>query len=224
MVPWKLIERVSIPGDNGEMSLCQRGEEYSIRVDGRELMNSRIHASEETLASLACASLPSRRPRVLIGGLGMGFTLAAANRFLPADAHIEVAELVPAVIAWNRGILGALSGHPLVDKRVRLHAGDVRVVLEQARDRFDAILLDVDNGPNGLTQVANQWLYESSGLGQIRRALKPGGNLCVWSVRPDAAFTKRLGKTGFDTKVHRAAARAQGRGPSHPIWVATKPA
>ncbi|HWG85774.1 MAG TPA: hypothetical protein VNT60_09860, partial [Deinococcales bacterium] len=192
-MPWVELARAPVPGGAGELSLHRRGGEYSIRLaSGGELMNSRLHGSEEALASLACARLSSRAaPRVLVGGLGMGFTLAAALAALPPNASVTVAELVPAVIEWNRGELGACAGHPLRDPRVQAVAADVRELIGAARRSYDAILLDVDNGPGGLTSAANDDLYSPVGLAAARRALSAGGVLAVWSAHPDAAFQDR---------------------------------
>lgn len=221
MIPWELVDTAPTP-DGGELSLHRRGQEYSIRIDRKELMNSRQHGSEEAMARLACGALSGDRPRVLVGGLGMGFTLAATNACLGAGARIEVAELVPAVIRWNRGPLGVLASHPLDDPRVEVHRGDIRRVLEGAEAGYDAILLDVDNGPDGLTQQSNRWLYGREGLARLARALVPGGVLSVWSANPDRPFTQRLAATGFSAETHAVRARANGKGPKHTIWVATR--
>ncbi len=221
MIPWELLDTAPTP-DGSQMSLHRRGQEFSIRIDRQELMNSRQHGSEEAMARLACSDLTSERPRVLVGGLGMGFTLAATNACLSAEAHIAVAELVPAVIRWNRGPLGELAGHPLADPRVQVHRGDIRDLLQRADATWDAILLDVDNGPDGLTQESNRWLYGRKGLARLARLLRPGGVLSVWSASPDRSFTQRLGATGFSARTHTVRARANGKGPKHTIWVATK--
>ena len=221
MIPWELLDTAATP-DGTQMSLHRRGQEYSIRIDRKELMNSRQHGSEEAMARLACSGLTSDRPRVLVGGLGMGFTLAATNACLPAGAHIGVAELVPAVIRWNRGPLGELAGYPLADPRVRVHQGDIRDLLQGAEGAWDVILLDVDNGPDGLTQESNRWLYGRKGLARLARALLPGGVLSVWSASPDRAFAQRLAATGFVPQTHTVRARANGKGPRHTVWVATK--
>src|SRR4051794_17106150 len=155
MLAWQLLDTALVPGNGGELKLYRRGDELSIRADGNELMNSRAHASEEALARLGCAPIGARRKvRVLVGGLGMGFTLAETLRQLRKDAEVVVAELVPAVVRWNREFLGHLAGAPLEDPRVRVHVGDVAELLRSTRDHFDAILLDVDNGPEGFTREA----------------------------------------------------------------------
>jgi len=218
---WELLDRVTLPDGRSEMSLHRRGGEFSIRIGLQELMNSRMHASEEAMAGLACASLSqAEAPRVLVGGLGMGFTLAATNACLPQSAHSAVAELSEAVIRWNRGPLGALTEGALNYERVTLHAGDVRRLLERSQGLYDAILLDVDNGPDGLTQPSNAWLYGRGGLKRIARALKPGGVLSVWSAHRDERFTQRLRQAGFSPETHMVRGRPNNKGPKHTIWVA----
>ena len=223
MIPWELLDTAATPDGRGQLTLHRRGQEYSIRVDRQELMNSRQHGSEEAMARLACAALTAREcPRVLVGGLGMGFTLAAANACLPKGAHIDVAELVGAVIRWNRGPLGALAGDPLADGRVRVHEGDIRRFLERGTEPWDAILLDVDNGPDGLTQGSNHGLYGRAGLARLSSALSPRGLLSVWSASADRSFERRLRAAGFHVQAHRVRARANGKGPLHTIWIADK--
>ncbi len=221
MIPWELLDVAPTPDGTGEMTLHRRGQEYSIRIDRKELMNSRQHGSEEAMARLARDAVRADRSRVLIGGLGMGFTLAAANACFPETARIEVAELVDAVIRWNRGPLGELAGHPLADPRVQVRQGDIRDLLD-AESAYDAILLDVDNGPQGLTQESNRWLYGRKGLARLARSLATGGVLSVWSASPDRPFTQRLAATGFRAQTHDVRARDNGKGPRHTIWVATK--
>jgi spermidine synthase len=222
MNPWQLLDRVLTPDGTSEMTLHRRGEEFSIRIGYAELMNSRQHYSEEAMAELACAHLATApTPRVLIGGLGMGFTVAATNAVLPASAHIDVAELLPAVVRWNRAELGECAGRPLDDERVRVHEGDVCALLAASVGIYDAIMLDVDNGPEGLTQPSNRWLYDSSGLASIKRALRPVGVLSVWSAHDDSAFTTRLGRAGFTPTAHRVRSRKSGKGSRHTVWVAT---
>ncbi len=224
MIPWKLLDRAPVPGGEGELMLYQRGEEFSIRITRRgELMNSRVHGSEDALAHLTCARLAGRnRPRLLIGGLGMGFTLAAALRELRLDAEVVVAELVPAVVAWNRGPLGAPAGNPLLDARVSVRETDVARLLRAERDAFDAILLDVDNGPEGLTRDANDWLYAIGGLAAAFTALRADGILAVWSAGGDRDFTDRLRCTGFEAEEIRVRAR-KSKGARHTIWLARRP-
>lgn len=221
MKPWIELDRVPTPSGKLEMTLFRRDREYSIRIGYDELMNSRVHGSEEAMADLACAPL-SGLPKavVLVGGLGMGFTLAATNAVLCADARIEVAELVEAVVRWNRGELGECAGNPLNDPRVVVRNEDVCDVIRQADSRYDAMLLDVDNGPDGLTEETNGWLYNSSGLAAIRLALKPGGVACFWSAGPDAGFTTRLRRAGYRVEEHTVRARKNGKGPKHTLWLA----
>jgi spermidine synthase len=186
-------------------------------------MSSRKHGSEEALAEQSCARLADAgHARILIGGLGMGFTLAAALRHAGSGAEIVVAELVPGVVAWNRGPLGGCAGHPLDDPRVRVHEGDVAGVLKAKAQAFDAILLDVDNGPEGLTHQGNNWLYGMDGLKAAYEALHPLGVLAVWSAGPSQAFSARLQKVGFEVEELRV--RAHGKkGARHTIWFARRP-
>lgn len=224
MTPWLLLDSAQIPGNGGELRLYRRNDEFSIKLSGRagELMNSRVHDSEDALAEQSCARLADpARARVLVGGLGMGFTLAAVLRRLGADAQVLVAELVPAVVAWNRGPLAALAAHPLADPRVSVHEGDVGAVLRAARLAYDAILLDVDNGPEGLTRKQNDWLYGVDGLNAAYAALRPRGILAVWSAGPDRDFAQRLRKVGFTVDDVRVRAHA-GKGARHVIWFAER--
>lgn len=223
MIPWKLLDTALVPDNGGELRLYSRGAELSIRADGNELMNSRMHASEEALARLGCAPIGARRRvRVLVGGLGMGFTLAETLRQVRKDAEVVVAELVPAVVRWNREFLGHLAGAPLEDPRVRVHVGDVAELLRTARDQFDAILLDVDNGPEGFTRAANDWLYGRNGLNHAQRSLRAGGVLAVWSASPDRTFSKRLRDLQFEIEEITTRARGERVGPRHHIWLATR--
>ena len=221
---WTELETGPIPGGGGSLRLVRRDDEYLIVVAGMELMGSHRSGSERELASLACAALRDRAsPRMLIGGLGMGFTLRAALEHLPERARVEVAELVPAVAAWARGPLAEVFGGILDDARVRLVQTDVAAPIAAARAAYDAILLDVDNGPDGLTHPGNDRLYDHGGLGLARAALRPGGLLAVWSAHPDPAFTRRLRDAGFG--VEEVPVRANGRrgGARHRIWLATRP-
>lgn len=223
MQPWKQIESTTVPGDGLELRLYQRGEEFSIKAGNSELMSSRVHGSEDALAERACQRLSERfRPHVLIGGLGMGFTLAAALRELGPDATVIVAELVPMVVVWNQGLLSELAGHPLNDPRVTIFEGDVGKLIQAEHGVYDAILLDVDNGPEGLTRKENNALYSPAGLSAAMRALQPKGILGVWSISPDQTFSNRLKRTGFS--VDEIPVRTRGRrGARHMIWLATKP-
>jgi spermidine synthase len=223
MIAWELLGRAQVPGNDGTLSLFKRDREFSIRMDGSEIMNSRQHGSEEALAELACARIGDRPgARVLIGGLGMGFTLAAALHRLGEGSLVEVAELVPAVVVWNRGVLAHLAGHPLADERVTIREVDVAQVLKEMRGAYDAILLDVDNGPDSLTNKGNAWLYGHGGLATVFAALRPGGVLGVWSAGPDRAFVGRLRGAGFGVDEIRVRARAPGKGARHTIWIAVR--
>jgi spermidine synthase len=221
MIPWCLLDTAAIPG-GGELRLKRRGAEFSIMLGATELMNSRVSGSEEALATLSCARIRTlSRPRVLIGGLGMGFTLRAALAELPPDARVVVAELVPAVVRWAKGPMAELHGASLTDPRVSIHEGDVGDLIRSHRATYDAILLDVDNGPEGLSREANDRLYDTEGLRVARAALAPGGVLAVWSSGPNRAFNGRLRKTGF--RVEEVEVRAKGArgGARHVLWMAT---
>lgn len=223
MTPWILLDSTQVPGNGGELRLYQRGNEFSIKLVGRgELMNSRVHGSEDALAEHTCARLvDAGKARLLIGGLGMGFTLAAALQHVGDQAQVVVAELVPAVLAWNRGPLGEHAGHPLHDPRVTVREGDVARILKTEQQAYDAVLLDVDNGPEGLTRKENDWLYSMNGLNAAYAALRPQGVLAVWSAGPDQAFLQRLRKVGFDVDELRV--RAHGsKGARHIIWFARR--
>ncbi|MBA4374315.1 MAG: hypothetical protein C0402_15800 [Thermodesulfovibrio sp.] len=223
MIPWELLDRALVPGDGGELRLCRRGKEFSIRIDGQELMNSSAHGSEDALAELACTRVRSRSgARVLVGGLGMGYTLAATLRLLGEGGRVVVAELVPAVVAWNRGPLGVLAGHPLQDDRVTVREVDVAEILQSEQQAYDAILLDVDNGPDGLSRKANDWLYSGAGLKAAFSALRPEGILAVWSADPDRAFTRRLRAAGFGVEIVQARSRGPRKGGHHTIWLASR--
>ena len=221
MKPWELLGEARMP-DGTDMKLQRRDTEYVIFAGGKNLMSSRMHGSEEALATFGCARARTLdAPCVLIGGLGMGFTLRATLDLLPASATVVVAELQPAVVAWNRGPLGPLAGHPLNDRRVRLEEHDVAVSLRAAKRRFDAVLLDVDNGPDAFTTSTNAGLYGDAGLASIRTALKPGGVLAVWSAWEDRKFEQRLRYNGFHVSVERVRARLKKGGPRHTIFVGT---
>ena len=221
MIPWELLDCAEVPGSSGEVRLYRRGKEFSIRVDGCELMNSRAHGSEEALAELASAKIVDRPcPRVLIGGLGMGYTTAAALGRLGPGSQVVVAELVPAVVDWNRGPLADLAGRPLQDARVTVQEVDVAAILRTERRAFDAILLDVDNGPDGLSRKGNDWLYSQAGLDAAYAALTSKGVLAVWSAGPDSAFAKRLSRAGFEVDEVRVRARGSRGGGKHTIWLA----
>ena len=187
------------------------------------LMNSRLRGSEEALASMACQRIAGRRqPQMLIGGLGMGFTLRAALALLGADARVTVAELVPAVIKWARGPMAEIFGESLTDRRVSIHEGDVVPLIRANKSAYDAILLDVDNGPDGLTHEGNDRLYNAGGLVAACAALRPAGVLLVWSSGPDERFTGRMRKSGLVVEEVKVRANGKGRGARHVIWVGTK--
>jgi spermidine synthase len=216
---WVSLGQDVVPS-GGAIELLQRANEFVIRVSGLELMSSRQHGSEEALADLA-ADIIGQRPnaRVLVGGLGMGFTLARVLSRLGPKAQVVVAELVPAVVQWNEGPLGALCGHPMRDPRVSVVVGDVAASIREGD--VDAILLDVDNGPEGLSHPGNDWLYGPQGLGACRRALRPGGVLAVWSLGPDEGFTNRLRAAGFKPTVHPVRSRGT-KGDRHVVWIAIR--
>lgn len=220
MKPWELLDRVPFPDSRSELLLYKRDREFTIRLDSTILMNSRLHASEDALASVICRRLGGGAPRVLIGGLGMGYTLAAALKELGAKAGVVVAELVPAVVEWNRGPLGHLAGHPLKDRRVSVIEDDVAAVIRAEPGGYDAILLDVDNSPDGLTREANDRLYTQEGLAAAGRALRPKGFLALWSARRDRRFVKRLRKAGFSVEEVSARALDAHRGAHHTIFIA----
>lgn len=223
MIPWELLGCAQVPGSGKELRLYRRGSEFSLRVNGRELMNSRAHGSEDALAELACAKITDRsNPRVLIGGLGMGYTTAAALRRLGTGAQVVVAELLPEVVQWNLGPLAGLAGNPLQDARVTVHEADVARILKAEHRAYDAILLDVDNGPEGLILKGNDWLYSPDGLDAVYAALARAGVLAIWSAGPDHAFTKRLRRSGFEVHEARVHARGSSRGGRHIIWLAIR--
>ncbi|QWG18867.1 spermidine synthase [Bradyrhizobium sediminis] len=224
MIPWKQIDTARVPGAEVELRLMQRGAEFSMKIGPNELMNSRLSGSEEALATLACRRLEAvKAPHLLIGGLGMGFTLRAALAVLGSKARITVAELVPAVIAWAKGPMAEIFGDSLSDPRATILCADVIEVIQSHPATFDAILLDVDNGPEGLIRKANDALYDPGGLKAIRRALRPGGVLAVWSSGPHPAFSKRLRDAGFAVNEVAVRATARRSGARHVIWFATRP-
>ena len=213
----------AVSPDGTVMKLTRRDNEYIILANGKSLMSSGMYGSEEALATLACRRVRTlEQPCVLIGGLGMGFTLRATLDFLPPDAIVVIAELVPAVVEWNRGPLGPLAGHPLNDKRVRIEMGDVAVTLRSGPGKFDAVLLDVDNGPTAFTESANDWLYDDRGIAAARAALKMDGVLAVWSARDDRKFEKRLRYGRFAVQVERVRGRLKKGGPRHTIFLGHK--
>ena len=224
MIPWLQLDTAHVPGADVQLRLMQRGAEFSMMLGQNELMSSRLSGSEEALATLACRRIEAvNNPHLLIGGLGMGFTLRAALAVLGSDARIMVAELVPAVIAWARGPMADMFGDSLDDPRASIREADVVDVIASHGSAFDAILLDVDNGPEGLIRKANDALYDLKGLKAIRRALRPGGVLAVWSSGPNPLFSKRLRAAGFDVNEVAVRATTKRSGSRHVIWFATKP-
>jgi spermidine synthase len=223
MIPWEKIDTGRIPGSDGELRLMRRGKEFSIMLGSNELMNSRLSGSEAALATLAAKRIEKvAKPHLLIGGLGMGFTLRAALGALGSQAKIVVAELVPAVVAWARGPMAQVFGDSLDDPRVEVRETDVADIIRTHHSAFNAILLDVDNGPEGLTRKANDALYSSAGLKAARAALRPGGVLAVWSSGSNPAFTKRLSGARFEVNEVVVRATGRGGGSRHVIWIAAK--
>ena len=224
MIPWEHIDTARVPDANVELRLMRRGAEFSMMLGQNELMNSRLSGSEEALATLACRRIEAvKRPHLLIGGLGMGFTLRAALAVLGSEARVMVAELVPAVIAWARGPMADIFGDSLSDPRASIRSADVIDVIQSHPSAFDAILLDVDNGPEGLIRKANDALYHIKGLKAIRRSLRPGGLAAIWSSGPNAQFSKRLRDAGFDVNEVAVRATTKRSGARHVIWFATRP-
>lgn len=224
MKPWELLGQTRTP-DDSDMTLMRRDHELVILANGKPLMSSRMHGSEEALAVVACRHARTlEHPCVLVGGLGMGYTLRATLDLLPTGAEVVVAELVPAVVEWNRGPLGPLAGHPLKDRRVHVELGDVGETLRGSTGRFDAVLLDVDNGPAAFTASDNSSLYDDRGLATARAALKASGVLAVWSAWDDRKFEQRLRYGGFTVEVERVRGRLKKGGPRHTIFVGRLPA
>ncbi|MBT0587406.1 spermidine synthase [Alteromonas oceanisediminis] len=224
MIPWEQLGRATIPHQSGELVFSRRGDEFSIKLSGirGELMNSRVFNSEQVLSQRGCAHIKDQDgASVLVGGLGMGYTLSEALKSVNSHASVTVAELIPEVVELNQGPLGQCAGYPLNDPRTTVYVGDVKTLLTSGKPTFDAILLDVDNGPEGLTQSANNWLYASEGLDAIFAVLRPKGMLAIWSAGPDHLFTVRLKKAGY--RVHTEVVRARkGKGSRHTIFLAKK--
>lgn len=221
MIPRELIGTALVP-QGEELRLFRRGDDFMIVLDRNDLMHSRMSGSEEALATMTCARLADRKaPHLLIGGYGMGFTLRAALGALGPNARVTVAELVPEILDWARGPMNHLTAGCLDDPRVHLHAGDVAGPIASARAAYDAILLDVDNGPDGLTREANNQLYSARGLKAARTALNPGGTLAIWSAGHDKVFARRLKDNGFVVEEIAVRARSSGKGAKHVIWFAT---
>jgi spermidine synthase len=222
VIPWILLDKAAVPG-GGELRLMRRGAEFSIVLGQNELMNSRLGGSEAALAGMACERIRGRRnPQILIGGLGMGFTLRAALAGVASEARIIVAELVPAVVAWARGPMAEVFGNSLTDPRVSIREADVGQLIRSGSSAYDAILLDVDNGPEGLSRTANDALYDAKGLRAAYAALHPGGVFAVWSSGPHAKFSQRLRNAGFAVDEVRARANGSRGGARHIIWIAPR--
>ena len=220
MKPRELVGTAKVPG-GVDLRLFRHGDDHMIMVDNNELMSSRVGGSEEALAVMTCERLGDNfNPHLLIGGYGMGFTLRAALKIVGPEAKVTVAELVPEIIDWARGPMTKLTDGCLDDPRVRLVAGDVAAEIKAGAGRYDAILLDVDNGPSGLVRADNDGLYSRRGLAVSKAALRPGGVLAIWSAAPDAAFTRRLKSAGFKVEEVTVRARSNGKGPRHTIWFA----
>ena len=223
MKPWELLAEARTP-DGTLLSLTRRDTELVIMAGGKILMSSRMHGSEEAMAEMACKRLPSLDGVcVLVGGLGLGYTLRATLDLLPADATVVVSELIPAIVEWHSGPLAALADKPIADQRVRVEVKDVIATLRSSAGRFDAILLDIDNGPEAFTESSNAGLYNDRGIATIRAALKPGGVLAVWSAWEDRRFEQRLKYAGFKVEVERVRARLKKGGPRHTIFLGRAP-
>jgi spermidine synthase len=225
MIPWIHLDTAKIPNGGGELKLSQRGDEFSIKLSGirGELMNSRVYNSEKVLSELGCEHIAkTKNANVLVGGLGMGYTLAAALKATNSSSHVTVAELIPEVVQWNKGPLGKCAGNPLQDKRTVVYLGDVKDLLSTQKATFDSILLDVDNGPEGLTHDDNNWIYCKDGLKCIFATMRPKGVLAIWSAGPDKLFEQRLKQSGFSVDTHVVRARP-GKGSRHTIFLAKKP-
>jgi spermidine synthase len=220
MLKWATVESAWV--GNHEFVLARHGDDWVVRVDGRMLMSNRVHQSEISLAEHAIERADAPH-HVLVGGLGLGYTLRAALDLLPASAHVTVAELVPELVDWNRRLLGHLNDSPLDDPRCEVVVGDAFDLISRKKRTFDVMLLDVDNGPRALSHVKNQRLYGDGGTRACWNALTPGGVLAVWSAGPNAKYAARLARFGFDTEVLRVPARTGGR-PAHVIFLGTKPA
>ena len=223
MIPLEHLDTAQVPG-GAELRLMRRGGDFMITLDRNELMNSRMSGSEEALATMTAERLAGRKGQHwLVGGYGMGFTLRAALAVLGPDARITVAELVPKIVEWARGPMAGLTGGCLDDPRVTLIQDDVALQIASGRNAYDAILLDVDNGPDGLVRAGNDRLYTREGLAAARAALTPGGVLAVWSAGKDPVFAGRLRKAGFAVEEVQVRARSNGKGAKHTIWFAVRP-
>ncbi len=223
MIPRVLIDSAPIPGGGGELRLVRRGDDFWIMLGANALMSTRLRGSEEALATLVCERIAGlKRPEILIGGLGMGFTLRAALGALGRDARVVVSELVPAIVRWARGPMAHVHGGSLDDPRVEVTLSDVGDLIASPGSGYDSILLDVDNGPDALSRETNDRLYDLNGLHRARSALKPSGILAIWSAADDPAFTRRLAKAGFAVEEVIVRAHAGRKGAKHMIWLATR--
>ena len=223
MIPLEHLDTAQVPG-GAELRLMRRGGDFMITLDRNELMNSRMSGSEEALATMTAERLAGRKGQHwLVGGYGMGFTLRAALAVLGSDARLTVAELVPKIVEWARGPMAGLTGGCLDDPRVTLIQADVALQIAAGRNAYDAILLDVDNGPDGLVRAGNDRLYTREGLAAAKAALTPGGVLAVWSAGKDPVFAGRLRKAGFAVEEVQVRARSNGKGAKHTIWFAVSP-
>jgi spermidine synthase len=226
MLPRETLATAQIPGGD-TLTLVSHGRDFVIMLGRDELMGTRMRFSEEQLAELTLAQLSAARPRVLIGGYGMGFTFRAALAHLPEGGSVTVAEVVPEILDWARGPLAELSGDCLSDPRGQVVIADVAALIDDAVDgttaRYDAILLDVDNGPDGIVRDGNERLYTRTGIARLRDALAPGGLLAVWSAAPDHKFARRLKDAGFAVEERTVRARPNNKGPRHTIWFARSP-
>jgi len=221
MKPWETIDKVRSE-DGTELSLVRRGDEWVVRCDGKPLMSTRQHGSEEALARLGLAQVVKPK-KVFVGGLGLGFTARAALDLMPLDSRLIVGEFTPAIIEWNRKYLGAFARYPLDDARVEVRAIDAVEHIYRSTRVYDAILLDIDNGPSAMVHQANDRLYSAAGISACYAALIPGGTLAVWSAGPDAAYLKRLNKGGFDASAPVAPSRGDQGGVHHVVFVARRP-
>lgn len=224
MQPWIHLGTATVPGGGDELRLLQRGAEFVIMAGRTPLMNSRMSGSEEALATLAWQCIKDRTaPNILVGGLGMGFTLRRLLAIIGPRARVNVAELVPEVVQWARGPLAPIFAGSLEDPRVAIEIDDVASAISRHKAGYDAILLDVDNGPDGLSRPGNDRLYSVKGLAAARAALRPKGVLAVWASEPDLNFTRRLGTAGFHVEEKTVRERSNGKGARHTIWLAIRP-
>jgi spermidine synthase len=218
--PWETVEKALAP-DGTEMVLARRDGEWVVRYGGKVLMSSRQHGSEDALAELALRKASKRRS-VLVGGMGLGFTARAALERIPTDAKVVVAELTPALVDWNRRLVGSLAGRPLDDPRCHVHVGDVMARIAEARGAYDAILLDVDNGPSSMVHEANHRIYGEAGIALCWQALAEGGVLAVWSAHHDERYLRRLQKSGFEAEARVVPSRGSSGGLKHVLFIAAK--